>query len=434
MISLLFTALSIGLLLLQMRGDKRRGEFNILNVSYLFQIYYIIQLPLSSCFAELFGLRRIDNRITAFVSNHTRLDVLILSFVGHLCFVLGSYISRKYSIKSHASKRKWERGRVRLLVLMFLLLGYFLFINLMRSFGGIGSFLLQMEYWRNVGLIGKGTYIIGIARVMPISIAIYMIFYKDEIRERRKLVGLIAVVIICFVPILVLGFRSYVFNVLITMVAVYHYIIRPIKPKFFAIGIAVFAVFFSFYSLARSIGDYGIGTLLSVVSNFGATFQKLLLRSRGSEVVSIAFDSINSGVGHRFSFDLITNPITNLIPRSIWMNKPESMTTLFPRTFFGTYGIYSGISPTCIGELYWEWGSVGVCIGMLIMGCMIRIFQNGLFRNKMDENHMITYVVFIWPITLLSETIAGALNIIVILIIVLFGIKAFLNIRIGRVG
>ena len=432
MTSLLFTILSIFLLILQMYSDRKRGQFNILNVVYLFQIYYIVQIPLSSCFSELSGLSQIDERVSAIVSSSTRLEMLLLAFLGHLFFVIGTYITYNYSIQERYSYCMWNRNRVGMLIVAFIVLGYVLFLDLMRSYGGISNFIAQIEYWRNKGLIGKGLYITGIARVMPISIVLYIIYYKNQIRANQNILRLLILVLICIIPVLILGFRSYIFNVLITMIAAYHYIVKPIKPRYFAFGIVAFAVFFSFYSLARSSGDFGIGTLQTVVQNFGHVFQKLLLRSRGSEIVSVAMNSIELGVGHLYSMDLITDPLVNLIPRSIWPNKPETLTTLFPNTFFGMYGITSGLSPTCIGELYWEWGHIGVCVGMMIIGIAMRLFQNSLYRSSMDDNHMLTYCVLVWPFTLLSETIAGALNMIIILLLVLFFVRMFLNVKLNR--
>lgn len=432
MLSLLVLIICVALLLFQIRLDYKKKGFNILNVSYLFQVYFIVQLPLSSCFTELFQKGITDARITETIDDSTRTQMLMIVLVAYICYTIGALAMRNYHVRlSESYAMDWNTGKVRLLIIAMMLWGYMMFTLLMRRFGGISGFLAQIEHWRNIGLNGNAIYTASISKILPSASVIYLLFNAEKLRngDKKKWIFLIITIIICSFPALIMGFRSYLFNILLMLVIAYNYSVKKIKIKYFIIGVILFAVYFSFYSIARAAGTFDVKTLQSVIANMSDTFQRLLLRSRGSEMFSIVLQDLNRTHDYHMSMGIFLNPLSVWIPRSIWANKPTAEGLLFTTTFFGKYGIVSGISGTCLGEFYWEYGIIGVIVSMFLFGIIFTLFQNTFFNNKKNISVLFIFIEFSWAIIRVAETPSGSFNDMVITIMFVTLVKFFLRKR-----
>ena len=79
------------------------------------------------------------------------------------------------------------------------------------------------------------------------------------------------------------------------------------------------------------------------------------------------------GVDHPYRMGSTLEPILYaFIPRLVWSDKPgESSAQLFNREFRLSEDRDTYISPTHIGELYWNFGLVGVITGMTLIGLLL---------------------------------------------------------------
>jgi hypothetical protein len=161
-------------------------------------------------------------------------------------------------------------------------------------------------------------------------------------------------------------------------------------PKMWLLGAVVYAVivFPVFQAYRTEIhGNRGIART-SVVENFGkvlglalsaeervnsghARAQTLLERSSLRASVQLIVGKTGNEVGYQNGYTL-TPLIATFIPKIIWPNKPDVPTgQLVNKQFHVTEGEDVYISPSHLGELYWNFGWPGVLIGMTCIGAIL---------------------------------------------------------------
>jgi hypothetical protein len=161
-------------------------------------------------------------------------------------------------------------------------------------------------------------------------------------------------------------------------------------PKLWLVGAVVYAtlVFPIFQAYRTEIhGNRGIART-AVVENFGKILaltlsaeervntgahraQTLLERSSGIGSVEMIFEKAGNGVPFQHGYTL-TPLLATFIPKVVWPDKPDVPTgQLVNKEFHVTDGDDVYISPTTLGELYWNFGWPGVIVGMSIIGALL---------------------------------------------------------------
>lgn len=420
MISAVVLFVEIVILIAQIIWKKNRQKFSILDASILFQLYFIIQLSLSSFLADVFKIGLVDRRIRASIDSSTRNHMLFLVFCAHISYLFGTCVigDRRIQVSKLKEYNK-QNNTVNIVILSLIIAGYSFFYYLMRSNGGVRSFVRNIELWRNVGIIGNSMFTMMISNIMPIAVAVFIIHYGEEIKRGNVyiFIWMMVIGIACSVPSLVMGFRSYIFNILIMAVVAYNFRVKKIRIRTYAAGIFAFSIYFAAYSLYRASKKSGIDSVKYALNNIGYSFLKLFTRSRGSEIVCIQLQKMK---GYKMSLDIFYDALVSWIPRKVWPAKPMAINVEYAVTFFGSYGIRSGISGTCVGEFYWEYSILGMIICMFLVGIGIQLFCNSCLYDMENEKAILIYSVFLWPIIRISETPSLAFYQIIVLIIVTY--------------
>jgi hypothetical protein len=125
------------------------------------------------------------------------------------------------------------------------------------------------------------------------------------------------------------------------------------------------------------------------------------------------------------------------IPRIIWPEKPTVTRGGWFSTYLGLYEVESeattAIGMTAVGELYWNFGIVGVLIGMCIMGCGLGFLWNLASSDPRGRPiHMLLYVT----VMLAMPDMAEAVTIYVSLVVAFLTFKAVFVLMdvVSRVG
>ncbi len=93
-----------------------------------------------------------------------------------------------------------------------------------------------------------------------------------------------------------------------------------------------------------------------------------------------------------------------LIPRSLWPEKPENITSEYVFQFIHPNpGEYS-VAPLLLGELYWNLGFFGVMFGMFMIGIFIRFLH-----NNMDAivHNSLTFALFATFLLVIPQVMRG---------------------------
>jgi len=161
-------------------------------------------------------------------------------------------------------------------------------------------------------------------------------------------------------------------------------------PKLWLIGAVIYAILiFPIFQAYRTEihGNRGISRA-AVVENFGRILdltlsaetrvntgshraQTLLERSSAIGSVQMIFEKAGNGVAFQHGYTL-TPLLATFIPKVVWPDKPDVPTgQLVNKEFHVTDGEDVYISPTNLGELYWNFGWPGVVLGMTTIGAIL---------------------------------------------------------------
>jgi hypothetical protein len=154
-----------------------------------------------------------------------------------------------------------------------------------------------------------------------------------------------------------------------------------------------------------------------------AFFKRLTVVTSVAAIVS----DVGRWVDYRYGETLILAPIGLLIPRFLWPDKPSiSIGREFGATFRLTNVMDSEteISPTMVGEFYWNFSVPGVIVGMWLLGMGYRwYYQRYGAGAGFDPIRKAIYFTLLPPALLFEDNvaiiIAGLIKVLAILIVFL---------------
>lgn len=129
----------------------------------------------------------------------------------------------------------------------------------------------------------------------------------------------------------------------------------------------------------------------------------LLQRGQDIDSPAIIMQRTPGQIGFSSPADLITGPLTALMPRALWPGKPIFTTGYqFGQQYFEIPAtVYSATSITPIGDLYRHGGWVPVIVGMFLFGCGIRLLDDAL--DVRGNPHAILLILLLFPSLVMSE-------------------------------
>lgn len=92
--------------------------------------------------------------------------------------------------------------------------------------------------------------------------------------------------------------------------------------------------------------------------------------------------------------ELLTAPLTGVIPRAVWPSKPIRLTGLeFYKVYYGGQG-YSASALTMQGSLYLYGGAIVVVIGLLLIGVILRAIDENIVRLGPEKGGLLALILF----------------------------------------
>ena len=169
------------------------------------------------------------------------------------------------------------------------------------------------------------------------------------------------------------------FIVIIALVGgmIYGTTFRTIKQSQEQVGIVEYAS--TVGSAFDKLGDQDLGTTL--VSGFGALAERIDSVSSLAVVVSNYEDLAPYEESWGINDNIYVDTVTFLIPRVIWPDKPVSIE---PSKYADLYFNFSenSFTMTPMGDLLRNFGPIGVPLGMIFLGFLIRIIYATLIENQ----------------------------------------------------
>jgi len=408
-ISVIVLALSITLLAIQYMWDG--GKLSPFNAKNLFQVYFIIQLPLVLFIGthfDVYGFVELNEQY-----DQRKIAVLGASIIAGQCALITGY----YSIGSlhprlMVTNYRWHRKRVQVAGALLFAVGYLAFYLLMEINGGYQQFVTDIESWRAVGLQGQGWLLFPATSLLGIAASSLVLVNRKLFATNGGLLILAALCLLTVAPASQLGFRGPMLLPVLQIMAAYHWGVREVSIRKFAPSILLLAVIFTVYGIYREGRNY-LATTATASDYFAFAMEKpelifgIILRSRGADVLAVVHESINKSGEFRYILPSVIETLTILIPRSVWAGKPIPQGVIFSEQFFGISG---GVSPTIVGEGYWNLGIPGVILYLLVFGALLGVLNKIVRENPRNSTIILLACCSFPSLIMCAESVQGHIN------------------------
>lgn len=378
----------------------------------LFQIYFFIQLPL----VLFLG---VNYELPGFVSLSPKISfdsfIILASLIiaAYCFFVAGSLAAGKAYIRIPVlGYKKFNKTSANTACVLIFLLGYFSFTYLIKINGGYENFMLERESWRAGGMSGQGWLIFPSTTFLAIASLCVVVINANSFRGRRG--GFLFALLVCLTvaPATQLGFRGMMLWPALQLLVAYHLRINRLPFLSLALGLLIIISVFTIYGIYRELSSrVTTGIDISIASDFIRGRPDFIfsafLRSKGADILLVIVSNINNIDEYKFFWPSVIEALTIPVPSGIWADKPIPQSVQFAQVFFGLNG---GVSPTIVGDAYWQAGFVGVLTVLFLTGLMIKIYVNSLIRF-INHDAILILLLSIFPLMILiCESLQGFLN------------------------
>ncbi len=424
-----FLILSLIILLWQYFADGKR--IDLFNPKTLFQFYFILQLPLNLFIGVTYNL----DSFLVLSPNTPEEDVISLGFTflaAHLAMVIAYYRFGKTSFPfPKILSKKWIYSRTKIFCFIYYIIGYLSFYRFLQNNGGYRNFVENIEYFRAYGIASQGL-ILMLSTGLPVIAGLALAISLDK-KDRLIFLKLIIILVISILPATQMGFRGLFIIPLFQMLFIYNFRIRKISfYRFFCFGLFVSVVFtaYGIYRSTRSLmlDGFDFDLFYNSLSNNPELLFGVLLRVRGADIVAKVISDTTSA-DYNFFIPTIFETLTIFIPRALWESKPLPTGVRFSQFLLGKDG---GVSPTIVGDGYWNAGYFGVIVIMLTVGIIIKLYQNRLEKSWDNDSVLIIYSLIFPYLFLIPESPQSYLNGIILVSTVMIPLLLSFTVRFNK--
>jgi hypothetical protein len=267
-----------------------------------------------------------------------------------------------------------------------------------------------------------------------VGVVILGVVAGSTMSRRRAQVLLLAVGAVLVALFLPTGHRFYLFLVLGSIAVPWHCYIRPIRFSW-VVALGLFTILFvtpvgqlwrteygaGSYQGQRASGASDIPLVAAGVSQdlaamAGGQYLDYTVQhfERLNEAATVAalMNTVPADYGYKYGQTYLPM-VTWVIPRFFWPDKPTFQyfnevgreTGLIAVNDYQTTVVY-----TSLGELYLNFGYVGVPIGMLALGALFRWLYQALMSGPRNPTAVLAYALLVFPFWQVEEALGPALG------------------------
>jgi len=240
------------------------------------------------------------------------------------------------------------------------------------------------------------------------------IFYIGYVYERKKVyvVALLLTLPTMLFEFLTGGTKMAIILPAMCFLILRHYLVRRLDwkfiPKLAAFTLLIFVVGYSYRGpggasgFGESLAEYGQNNALIFETFFG--------RFYGTDSLMVVLDATDQGYPFQHG-KTMDDLLYFYVPRALWPDKPESYALVFGREFLsataraGEATAKAGetfFTPTMPGELYLNFGVLGLLVGGLLTGSLLwELYRNLVLRPDRGVQHLLIYAVIMPFVALL---------------------------------
>ena len=350
-------------------------EFPVLIIILVFAFYNIVGF-LNSLILETIFLQSSTDIITTLSYVNYAIFTLILGL-----FTVCTIIPATRSIKS-ISFYIWNLQKLRFLVYVLFSVCILALVGFLLQGGGLlllsedPSIEYQVKWYPDASVLFSKIYFLTFPLCALISGIYLCLIMKNGMPQKKRII--LVILSVSLINLILTGKRSYVLIPTFTIIFAYHYYTKKIN-LWRLIILSAIVVF-----LVIMVGYVRTGGIL--IKEIG--WSKGIFLSFGGEFTALARIIYKYPEGKIFEPNtLLKSAILPLFPRQIWamigfdkMAEYRLSGLTISSLLYDEAG-HSGIRVGMIGELFLEFGLLGIILGMFIFGCVLGILDRLLKRS-----------------------------------------------------
>lgn len=399
------------------------------NIFYVFDAknYFLLNFFLLHGIGYCFYLLRIDLGCANYFHDESEIILgLQLSILGLLFFLFAYQIGLNYFKieKNHfAFVRIKSVFKYPVIKWFLLLIGvYTLFLIFWKLMGAI-PFFVDNYHQAERAILGKGLG--GMEALARSFLALTSLYFIYRLKRYKKFnaFSYLFLGLICLL-FLLNGDRGGLINYLLGLCFIYYICVAKIKIKQYFVG------FLLVMTLAGVMGVMRSNQVTDVA----------MIGYRIATEASVEFDNyvevLNMFDNTPYLYGSTLIPIFTIpIPRAIFPEKDKFLTAgNYFKEYHNHYHIRVGERLSYIGELYMNWGILGIVIGMFILGLLLALLVQQLSHSTNDIG-ILLYIQLLFSITsviagdIVTAVISFFINNIVLIIFLILILILSLNSR-----
>lgn len=326
------------------------NKYNLISVPVIFLVGYLMILGLGPIIFYLTGLVYYEYQLITYLS------AMLMFYLGYGLW--GKVAWSRMNFPSRVPKYSNHSNRIIGVYQIVYLIGLsatilYLFKNRFYLFSG------SLNDGRISSLSGNGM-LVYLGKLLWLGVYICFEEYLRTNKNRKVIFGMIicASILSAFS-----GFRSAVMDALIVLIVMRNKK-KEINKEILIIGISLLIIFAMIYGILRGSTDE-----TSVLSSL---YSELRI---GSINFNYIYNTFPQKVNYQYGYTYLINFI---------MLKPgeDPDFTIWLKNVLNLQFQGGGVTPTLIGELYINFGMVGIFIGMLVFGFLMRYMQELYERGQ----------------------------------------------------
>lgn len=354
-------------------------NFFLLNYFYIFGIGYFAYL----------GRAALD--ISIYDHKETTVVYAQMWSIGALLFLLFAYkIIRSLKLKRKKYKRESNSENNKNVVRIWIILLLAVIFSFLIFWGAMGVIPFFSPGFHDYGRteLGKGLGLLeGFSKSLLNATLIHYIWQFKRYKKIKKFT--ICYFIFCAAIFILNDDRGGMVGYCMCLAFIYYFCVHPLSIKLLAIGFASIVLFAGTIGVIRALGTESKSSELAIVlsSEMSIEFDNYV------EVFNM-FDNRN-GLGGSTIVPVFTIPI----PRAIFPEKEKYKTAgEYFKDYHNHDHIRIGERLTYVGELYMNWGRIGIIIGMIIMGVILGWLSDAS-KYLMSSSSIYIYIQTIISVT-----------------------------------
>jgi len=361
----------------------RRKIFNVFEIIYPLTALYMLNYPIRGFFILWFS--ELTDYVYGFpVNGETYISYALLLFnIGFLAFVVGYFWSGGEKFAEFLPKLSWAnrtkgiQGRG----LLIYGIGFAAFLSLLWA-----GTALRFQ-WTEESRFAVFYNIAAFLTALKV-IGLYLIWIAALKKRRYPSVLPFIILVIEIFTGLMIGSKQAIFQVIVAILMAYSYANRPVKLRGFILVGIFLLVFFplvhTYRAVYRNVFGYypnpkiseilvltdDVTTKFATEAEVTTTLEQVMNRANQLDYLTVILYRVPKYVDYQNT--LWPNFIAAFVPRLLWPDKPAIALGRYMVTFIMDSSSRANAPLTNVGELYLNFGPMGVPISMFVLGVFYR--------------------------------------------------------------